>query len=116
MSKTYSDALLEVLSERRMLLRDWKSLAEQAALIVKKRYPQARVYVAGSIVRGEMTAASDIDLVVVLDHEPDMKESAHIISLIWEELNLPPTHPLEIHVVGPRGKRLFEKAGMIKVG
>jgi hypothetical protein len=95
---------------------DWRSLVEWAVLVIRKHYPKASVYIAGSIVRGEATAASDIDLVVVLDHEPSMKESAHIISLVWEELNLPPSHPLEIHVVGPQGKRLFERAGMTEVG
>lgn len=116
MSRTYSDALSEVLSERRALLRNWRGLVERAVLAIRKRYPRASIYIAGSTARGEATAASDIDLVVVLDHEPSVKESAHIISLVWEELNLPPSHPLEVHVVGPLGRRLFERAGMTRVG
>ena len=115
MSRTYSDALSEVLSERKALLMDWRGLVERAVLVIRKRYPKASVYIAGSIARGEATASSDIDLVVVLDHEPNMKESARIISLVWEELNLPPSHPLEVHVVGPLGRRFFERAGMVKV-
>ena len=113
MSKGYSDVLLEVMMERASLLRGWKQLVRKAVEAVKEVCPEARIYVTGSIARGEWIAASDIDLVVVLSHEPDMREAARIIEHIWRKLGLPPTHPLEIHVTGPGGLERYKRKGVL---
>ena len=93
------------------MLVEWVRLAREAARVVREVYPGARVYVAGSVARGEAIAASDIDLVVVLDHEPSPREAAEVIALVWERLGLPPHHPLEVHVVGPRGFERYRARG-----
>ena len=56
-----------------------KDLIKIAHQIKKEKYPQAQVlFLAGSVVRGEHTPYSDLDLVVVYDHLPNARrESFH---------------------------------------
>ncbi|BES81594.1 nucleotidyltransferase domain-containing protein [Pyrodictium abyssi] len=70
MSKSYSDVLLETMLERASILRNWRKIASRVADAVREVCPEARVYVAGSVARGEWIAASDIDIVVVLPRSP----------------------------------------------
>ena len=45
---------------------------------------------------------SDIDLAIVLDHDPGMEERAEMLARLWEELEkhgIPPYYPLHIIVV-----------------
>lgn len=114
MSRSYSDVLLETMLERRRLLRSWRRLAESIARVIREAYPRARVYLAGSLARGEWTAASDIDILVVLDHEPTPREAARIIEYVWEKLSLPPNHPLEIHVVGPTSLERYKRCSPLQ--
>ena len=102
MSKSYSDILLETMLERASILRNWRKIAGRVADAVREVCPEARVYVTGSVVRGMWIAASDVDIIVVLPHSPTMREAAQIIEHVWSRLGLPPGHPLEIHVVGPK--------------
>ena len=110
MSKNYSDILLETMLERAHMLRSWRQLAKRVAKAVRELYSNARVYLAGSVARGEWVAASDIDIVVVLDHEPTMREAAQLIAYVWEKLDLPPSHPIEIHVVGPKTLEKYKRS------
>ena len=114
MSRSYSEVFLEAMLERRRLLREWRRLVEGVARVAREAYPGARVYLAGSVARGEWIASSDIDVVIVLDHEPSAGEAARLISLVWERLSLPPLHPLEIHVVGPRSFEAYRRRGPLK--
>ncbi len=100
-----------MLLERRRILHDWARLAREAARAVRETHPKARVYVAGSVARGEAIAASDLDLIVVLDHQPSPREAAEVIALIWEKLGLPLHHPLEIHVIGPEDLERYRRKG-----
>ena len=111
MSRSYSEILLETMLERRRLLENWRRLVAKAARVVKQLYPEAQIYLTGSVVRGDYIAASDVDLVIVLDHEPTMREAAEVIARVWEALDLPPSHPLELHVVGPKGLEKYRRRG-----
>ncbi len=109
MSKNFYELVLEVAKENEKLLRNWRSLAKQVARIVKELYPGARVFVTGSVVRGEAIMGSDIDIVVALPHEPGPREAARIIAHIWERLGPPDTHPVEIHVVSEKQLNMYKE-------
>jgi len=113
LSRSYSEILAELLGERRRLLEDWKRIAAEAARAVRELYPDARVYVAGSLVEGRATAASDIDLLVVLPHQPTAREAAMVIAHIWEKLGLPLSHPLEVHVVSRSDLEKYRRRGRL---
>lgn len=46
-------------------LRNYREVAKKVGSMVERFDPEARVYVFGSVVRGNYTAASDIDILVV---------------------------------------------------
>ncbi len=116
MSKSYSEILAELLRERRRLLEDWERIAAEAAKAVKELYPEAEVYVTGSVVEGRAIASSDIDLVVALPHRPTAREAARVIAYIWEKLSLPLAHPLEVHVVSRSDLERYRRRGrLVKV-
>ncbi|WP_228546737.1 nucleotidyltransferase domain-containing protein [Hyperthermus butylicus] len=105
--------LLEVMLERASLLKSWRQLVKKAVDAIKEVCPEAHVYITGSIVKGEWIAASDIDLIIVLTREPDMREAARIIEHVWKKLGLLHTHPLEIHVTGPEGLERYKRKGVL---
>jgi len=105
--------LAKTLEERRRVLAEWRRVAREAAAVVKELYPEARVYLAGSLAEGEAIAGSDIDLVVVLPREPSAREAARIIALIWDRLGLPLAHPLEVHVVSEEELQRYKRMGKL---
>ena len=109
MSRDFYELVLEIARENEELLGNWRSIARQAARIVKELYPGARVFVTGSVVRGEAIMSSDIDIVVALPHEPGPREAARIIAHVWERLGLPDTHPVEIHVVSEKQLNMYKE-------
>ena len=66
-------------------LRAWRSLVLKALDVIHSLYETRCVYVFGSIVRGEATGASDIDILVVLDDDTDSREAYTRIALGLEE-------------------------------
>jgi predicted nucleotidyltransferase len=64
---------------------------EAARRILEQRYTQARVlFVAGSVLRGQGTPASDPDVVAIYEHLPD----AYRESLVLETMRPPPSASL----------------------
>ncbi len=84
--------------ERARMLREWRRWIGRVVEAVKTLYPDAEVYVIGSVAEGTYTGASDLDLLVVTDAAPRTpKEEAEAKVRIEELAGLPFYHPLEIH-------------------
>ena len=87
---------------RLQLLRNWRKVALKAAKLAKKLYPKASVYLIGGAAEDRLTILSDIDLAIVLDHDPGMTRRAEMLAKLWEELEkhgIPPYYPLHIIVI-----------------
>ena len=72
---------------------------------VLERLGYERVYLTGGAAEGRLTAESDIDLVILLDHEPGSEEAVSIRERILEALEeegIPLYLPIEFHLVGPQ--------------
>jgi len=80
-------------------LRNYLEVAERVKRIVLSIDPEARVYVFGSVVRGDFTASSDIDLLVVT-RKVELKYD--IMVAVYREVEA----PVELHVTTPE---LFER-------
>jgi len=65
--------------------------------IVLKTWPNAKVYLFGSSVKGKYTASSDIDILIVVDNV-SYEEALRFKAQVYMELD----YPLEIHVVTPK--------------
>jgi len=81
------------------MLREWRAWAEKVARAAERIFPELEVYVLGSILRGDYTGGSDIDILIVSDLIPDgLLKRAEMKSSIEEEVNLPLTHKIQIHL------------------
>jgi len=94
--ETYVDILLE----RARMVREWRSYVAKIADSARRILPDARIYVFGSVVRGEATGGSDVDVLIVSKGVPrgnigraELRERIELLS------GLPLHHPFEIHLV-----------------
>ena len=94
-------------------LRDtWREAARIVARAAKRLYPDARVYLIGSVAEGTFTATSDLDILVVLPRDPDPRErleaKTRILLAAFDD-GLPLHYPLDLHVVGPKGFERYKR-------
>ena len=93
-------------------LRRGREYAEALARAACKLYPNARVYVIGSIARGDATVASDIDVLIVIpgghvEREGKPGIAAKIFEVAVEEHELPWDAPVELHIATPGEARSY---------
>lgn len=69
---------------------------------IAKYVPNAKIYIFGSIARGKYTAASDIDIIVVVDRLEEL--DVHKLKTIIKKKY--PGYPIEVHIVN---KQMLER-------
>lgn len=106
MSKPYEMRIIDFLSNFREVAKSVKNIA-------KKIDPNAEVYVFGSVVTGKYTAASDIDILIIVN---DISKKYEIIVEVYRSIEA----PIELHVITHQQferwyKRFIDKNELIKV-
>ena len=83
------------------MIREWRTYASSIARSARQKLgPSTEVYVFGSALRGEAVAASDVDILLVVDRPlGSLSERNKIRMTIEDAAGLPDVHPFEIHVV-----------------
>jgi uncharacterized protein len=91
------------------MVREWRKFATKIARSARLEFgPSTEVYVFGSAVRDEAVAASDIDILVVVDRPPrSVIERNKIRMTIEDSAGLPDVHPFEIHVVSQEESEIY---------
>jgi len=90
----------DILMERAKIVKKWKEYTAKIVEVAKTILPDSRVYVFGSIVKGEAVGGSDIDILIVSKHIPKNNTKRAEIKVKIEELaSLPLYHPFEFHLV-----------------
>ena len=81
------------------ILRKWKELLPCIKESVLKVFPNAKLYIIGSVARGTYDSTSDFDLLVVIDRELSRDERVEALMKIFENFEEcgDPRFPLEIH-------------------
>ena len=93
---------MDTLRDRAKMLREWRVWATRVAVAVKENLPGAQVYVIGSVVRGDHTGGSDIDILILSDALPNKSiERAQLKVKIEEAAKLPLSHPFQFHLATP---------------
>lgn len=83
------------------MLKHWREWSDRIAKAARIVLPESEVYVMGSVVRGDFTGGSDIDILVVTERALDGSlKRAELKSRIEDEANLPVANKIEIHLVG----------------
>ncbi len=91
----------------------WQGWCKKIAGAVTKVMPGSTVYVFGSILTGQVTGASDIDiLIVVPELPPTGRERASKLEAVEDAVPLPLIHPFQFHLVNPEeATRYFALGG-----
>lgn len=74
---------------------------------------RAEFYLVGGAAENRLTVMSDVDIVVVLEHEPSFEEAVQIREKILEalgEAGIPLYLPIDFHIVGPESLRRYRTA------
>lgn len=93
------EVYFNILLERARMVREWRRYMSRIADSIKKILPDARIYIFGSVIRGEAVGGSDVDILVVSKNMPESNiERAKLKRKIEELSNLPMHHPFELHL------------------
>jgi predicted nucleotidyltransferase len=93
------ESYVDILVKRAEMVKNWRKYAVRIAEAVRTILPGSRIYVFGSVVKGESTGGSDVDILIFSESLPRSNlERAKIKVKIEELSNLPPYHPFEIHL------------------
>ncbi|NVM18706.1 MAG: nucleotidyltransferase domain-containing protein [Candidatus Lokiarchaeota archaeon] len=60
---------------------------------------ESQIYLFGSIIEGNLVAASDIDILIIADVPKNHLKRAEIVANIEEKSGLPLSHPFEFHLL-----------------
>ena len=95
----------ERLKRREENIRRWEAWVPKVAEALRRRFRDAEVYLVGSVARGELHAAHDVDILVVTRTPPkSRKEEKRLHEEIRRELRLTKQHPVDIHFARPEEK------------
>lgn len=75
-------------------LENYRVISEKVKKLVLKHWPNAKVYVFGSVIKGKYTAASDIDILVVLDKNVSRDEEYKVKAEVYMSVEA----PIELHI------------------
>ncbi len=101
---------MSLIVERARMLREWRKWVPRVVEAIKQLYPDAEIYVIGSVAEGTYTGASDLDLLVVTKNPPRTpREEAEAKTRIEDLASLPIYHPLEIHFASQEEKQKWLK-------
>ncbi|WP_048093644.1 amino acid permease [Geoglobus acetivorans] len=95
----YVDVLFKRWEEN---IRNWESWIDRAVGGIVQKFEDAEVYLVGSVARGELHRACDVDLLVITSRVPDAEERRRIEEDVRKELSR--QHPLHIHFVSAEEK------------
>jgi len=66
---------------------------------IKLALKESQIYLFGSIIEGNLVAASDIDILIIAEVPKKHLKRAEIIANIEEKSGLPLSHPFEFHLL-----------------
>ena len=95
--KGFIDLLIEDAEERKRFFEDFLRYAEKVKEVVRRRDPNARIIVFGSVVRGDVRPDSDIDLLIITDMAEKLDERIKLRMEIMRILG--EGSPFEIHII-----------------
>ena len=95
--KGFIDLLIEDAEERKRFFEDFLRYVEKVKEVVRRRDPNARIIVFGSVVRGDVRPDSDIDLLIITDLAEKLDERIKLRMEIMRILG--EGSPFEIHII-----------------
>lgn len=94
--------LLEMMQKTSEMIKNYKKYLKKINRNIKIVLKDSNVYLFGSIIEGNLVAASDIDILIIASVPKSHLQRAEIIAKIEENAGLPLYHPFEFHLLSQK--------------
>ena len=91
--------MLDRMIKAKEMIKNYKEYLKIINKNIKLVLKNAQVYLFGSILEGNLVAASDIDILIIADVPKKHLKRAEIIAKIEEKSGLPLSHPFEFQLL-----------------
>ena len=91
--------MLDMMIKRNEMIKNFKKYLKKINESIKNVLSDSKVYLFGSVIDGNLVAASDIDILIVANVPKKHLKRAEIIAEIEENAGLPLSHPFEFHLL-----------------
>ncbi|MGB9631228.1 MAG: nucleotidyltransferase domain-containing protein [Candidatus Methanodesulfokora sp.] len=92
---------LDLAWERAKILKEWEKWIERIREAAREVLSSdlVGIYLFGSVIKGELTASSDVDVLIIARIPKSSIRRSEIKGRIEKIAGLPEIHPFEIHIV-----------------
>ncbi len=91
--------MLDLMIKTKEMIKNHKDYLKTINKNIKLVLRESQIYLFGSILEGNLVAASDIDILIIADIPKSHLKRAEIIANIEEKSGLPLNHPFEFHLL-----------------
>ena len=91
--------MLDRMIKTKEMIKNHKKYLKTINKNIKLVLRESQIYLFGSILEGNLVAASDIDILIIADIPKSHLKRAEIIANIEEKSGLPLSHPFEFHLL-----------------
>ena len=91
--------MLDLMIKTKEMIKNHKEYLKRINKNIKHVLNESHVYLFGSILEGNLVAASDIDILIIAEVPKKHLRRAEIIANIEEKSGLPLSHPFEFHLL-----------------
>ena len=91
--------MLDLMIKTKEMIKNHKEYLKRINKSIKLVLKESQIYLFGSVIEGNLVAASDIDILIIADIPKSHLKRAEIIANIEEKSGLPLSHPFEIHLL-----------------
>ncbi len=91
--------MLDLMIRTKDMIKNHKEYLKIIYKNIKLVLNESQIYLFGSIIEGNLVAASDIDILIIAEVPKKHLKRAEIIANIEEKSGLPLSHPFEFHLL-----------------
>ena len=91
--------MLDRMIKTKEMIKNHKKYLKTINKNIKLVLRESQIFLFGSILEGNLVAASDIDILIIADIPKSHLKRAEIIANIEEKSGLPLNHPFEFHLL-----------------
>jgi len=91
--------MLDLMIKTKEMIKNHRKYLKIINKNIKLVLRESQIYLFGSILEGNLVAASDIDILIIADIPKSHLKRAEIVATIEEKSGLPLSHPFEFHLL-----------------
>jgi len=91
--------MLDLMIKRKEMIKNHRKYLKIINKNINLVLKESQIYLFGSIIEGNLVAASDIDILIIAEVPKKHLKRAEIIANIEEKSGLPLSHPFEFHLL-----------------